>query len=126
MADPAMSVTPYWELTFDADGDADARRRDRLPLASRMAGDARGVAGLDVGRALGAEWGAMGYDGVQAVPGTRAYSLAEALRAKLPESGCVNVDAAAVVRRGGPPAGAHNDIVHRELAQLVVAAGRIR
>ena len=21
MAEPAMSVTPYWELTFDADGD---------------------------------------------------------------------------------------------------------
>ncbi|MDN0195991.1 serine-threonine protein kinase [Streptomyces sp. S.PNR 29] len=96
------------------------------PLASRMAGDARGVAALDVGRALGAKWGAMGYDGVQAVPGTRAYTLAEALRAELPASGCVNVDAAAVVRRGGPPAGAHSDIVHRELAQLVVAAGRIR
>ena len=30
MADPAMSVTPYWELTFDADGDPDTGRRDRL------------------------------------------------------------------------------------------------
>ena len=30
MADPAMSVTPYWELTFDADGDADGAQRDRL------------------------------------------------------------------------------------------------
>jgi pimeloyl-ACP methyl ester carboxylesterase len=96
------------------------------PLASRMAGDSRSVAGLDMGRALGAKWGAMGYDGVQAVPGTRAYSLAEALRAKLPASGCVNVDAAAVVRRGGPPAGAHSDILHEDLARLVLAAGRIR
>ncbi|MYS93419.1 MULTISPECIES: hypothetical protein [Streptomyces] len=96
------------------------------PLASRMAGDSRSVAGLDLGRALGAKWGAMGYDGVQAVPGTRAYTLAEALRAKLPASGCVNVDAAAVVRRGGPPAGAHSDILHEELARLVLAAGRIR
>jgi hypothetical protein len=30
MADPAMSVTPYWELTFDADGDPAGRQRDRL------------------------------------------------------------------------------------------------
>ncbi|MET9684392.1 serine-threonine protein kinase [Streptomyces coeruleorubidus] len=96
------------------------------PLASRMAGDSRSVAGLGIGRALGAKWGAMGYGGVQAVPGTRAYTLAEALRAKLPASGCVNVDAAAVVRRGGPPAGAHSDILHEELARLVLTAGRIR
>lgn len=96
------------------------------PLASRMAGDARGVAALDIGRMLGAKWGAMGHDGVQAVPGTRSLKLADALKAPLPTSGCVNVDAAAVVRRGGPPAGAHSDIVHRELAQLVLAAGRIR
>ncbi|KUM71316.1 hypothetical protein [Streptomyces curacoi] len=96
------------------------------PLASRMAGDARGIAALDIGRMLGAKWGAMGHDGVQAVPGTKSYELADALRATLPGSGCVNVDAAAVVRRGGPPAGAHSDIVHRELAQLVLTAGRIR
>ncbi|WP_030893694.1 hypothetical protein [Streptomyces sp. NRRL S-474] len=96
------------------------------PLASRMAGDSRSVAELDLGRALGAKWGAMGYGGIRAVPGTRAYLLAEALRAKLPDSGCVNVDAAAVVRRGGPPAGAHSDILHEELARLVLAAGRIR
>ncbi|MGA5138057.1 hypothetical protein [Streptomyces azureus] len=96
------------------------------PLASRMAGDSRSVAGLDMGRALGAKWGAMGYGGVRAVPGTRACTLPEALRAKLPASGCVNVDAAAVVRRGGPPAGAHSDILHEELARLVLAAGRIR
>ncbi|WP_030608580.1 hypothetical protein [Streptomyces fulvoviolaceus] len=96
------------------------------PLASRMAGDARGVAAFDIGRTLGAKWGAMGHDGVQAVPGTKSFKLADALKTKLPVSGCVNVDAAAVVKRGGAPAGAHSDIVHRELAQLVLAAGRIR
>ncbi|NUP23257.1 MAG: serine-threonine protein kinase [Streptomyces sp.] len=95
------------------------------PLASRMAGDARGVTSLDIGRMLGAKWGAMGHDGVQAVPGTKSYKLADALRATLPASGCVNVDTATVVKRGGPPAGAHSDIVHRELAQMVLAAGRI-
>ncbi|MGW1957423.1 serine-threonine protein kinase [Streptomyces sp. NPDC001920] len=95
------------------------------PLAARMAGDARGIAAWDIGRVLGDKWGAMGHGGVRAVPGTRSLTLAAALREPLPASGCVNVDAAAVVRRGGPPAGAHSDIVHRELAQLVLAAGRV-
>ncbi|MFJ1810583.1 MULTISPECIES: serine-threonine protein kinase [unclassified Streptomyces] len=92
------------------------------PLASRMAGDAQGL----VGEVLGVKWGAMGHDGVQAVQGTHACVLADALSGPLPKSGCVNVDAAAVVRRGGAPAGAHSDIVHPELARLVLAAGRIR
>ncbi|MGW2381263.1 serine-threonine protein kinase [Streptomyces sp. NPDC001658] len=105
------------------------------PLASRMAGHDRefrdddtpeAAAGLDMGRSLRTRWGALGYGGVQAVPGTRALTLAAALTAKLPASGCVNVDAAEVVKRGGAPSGAHSDIVHRELAQLVVAAGRVR
>ncbi|MET7454538.1 serine-threonine protein kinase [Streptomyces sp. NPDC005574] len=95
------------------------------PLASRMADDAQGVAGFGLGRVLGARWGAMGHDGVQAVPGTRAWTLADALRTTLPTSGCVNIDAAAVVCRGGAPSGAHSDIVHPELARVVVAAGRI-
>ncbi|MFH9989763.1 serine-threonine protein kinase [Streptomyces luteogriseus] len=104
----------------------DAALGTMYPLASRMAGDSRSAAEPVVGRVLGAKWGAMGHDGVQAVPGTRAYTLAEALEARLPASGCVNVDAAGVVRRGGPPAGAHSDILHAELARLVLAAGRVR
>ncbi|MFB7108240.1 serine-threonine protein kinase [Streptomyces sp. NPDC056291] len=96
------------------------------PLASRMADDDRSVLGLDVGALLGARWGAMGHDGVQAVPGTRACTLSAALAAPFPASGCVNVDAAEVVRRGGPPYGAHSDIVHPELARVVLAAGRVR
>ncbi|MFJ7179030.1 serine-threonine protein kinase [Streptomyces massasporeus] len=104
----------------------DAALGTMYPLASRMAGDSRSAAEPVMGRVLGAKWGAMGHGGVQAVPGTRAYTLAEALEARLPASGCVNVDAAAVVRRGGPPAGAHSDILHAELARLVLAAGRVR
>ncbi|MGW4908349.1 serine-threonine protein kinase [Streptomyces sp. NPDC004270] len=95
------------------------------PLASRMADDCESVLGVDVGGALGVRWGAMGHDGVQAVPGTRSLDLAAALRGPLAASGCVNVDAAAVVKRGDPPAGAHSDIVHPELARVVLAAGRI-
>jgi hypothetical protein len=95
------------------------------PLASRMADDDRSLSGSTVGDLLGARWGAMGHDGVQAVPGTAALDLATALRGPLPASGCVNVDVASVVRHGGPPAGAHSDIVHPELARVVLAAGRI-
>lgn len=95
------------------------------PLASRMAGDSRSITGFGIGSVLGTKWGALGYDGVQAVKGTRSFTLSEALRAQLPASGCVNIDAAAVVKRGGPPSGAHSDICHEELARVVLAAGRI-
>lgn len=95
------------------------------PLASRLAGDDRSCAGNEIAAVLGPRWGAMGHDGVQAVADTARLDLAAALAGPLPASGCVNVDAAAVVRRGGAPAGAHSDIVHPELARVVLAAGRI-
>jgi hypothetical protein len=89
------------------------------PLASRMAGDASSLLGFD------RKWGALGHGGIQAVDGTPSWTLREALGRSFPESGCVNVDAAKVVRRGGPPLGAHSDICHEELARVVLAAGRI-
>ncbi|WOX08553.1 serine-threonine protein kinase [Streptomyces sp. N50] len=95
------------------------------PLASRMADDDCSFAAVDIVRVLGDRWGAMGHDGVRAVPGTRSLTLAEALDSPLPESGCVNVDVCSVVCHGEPPTGAHSDIVHPELARVVLAAGRI-
>ncbi|MBK6015783.1 serine-threonine protein kinase [Streptomyces sp. MBT53] len=95
------------------------------PLASRMADDDCSFAAFEIDRVLGEKWGAMGHDGVRAVPGTQALTLAEALDSPLPTSGCVNVDACAVVCHGGAPMGAHSDIVHPELARVVLAAGRI-
>ncbi|WP_342669396.1 hypothetical protein [Streptomyces katrae] len=89
------------------------------PLASRMAGDSAGLVGFDD------RWGALGHDGVQAVPGTLRIALDRALDGGLPEAGCVSVDAGSVVRRGGPPSGAHSDICHEELARIVVGAGRM-
>ncbi|MCX4232504.1 alpha/beta hydrolase [Streptomyces ortus] len=96
------------------------------PLASRTADDDRAATDIALPRLLGPRWGALGHDGVQAVSGTKAFTLADALRTTLPASGCVNIDASAVVRRGGAPAGAHSDICHPELARVVLAAGRIR
>ncbi|MGW6982250.1 serine-threonine protein kinase [Streptomyces sp. NPDC054932] len=89
------------------------------PLASRMAGDSAGLLGFDE------RWGAIGHDGVRAVPGAPRLSLDAALREGMPAAGCVSVDAGSVVRRGGAPSGAHSDICHEELARLVVNAGRM-
>ncbi|MGK5637540.1 serine-threonine protein kinase [Streptomyces sp. URMC 126] len=88
------------------------------PLASRLAGDADSLLGVDTTR-----WGALGYDGAREVPGCAARTLAEALADGLPPGGCVNVDASEVVRTGGPPSGAHSDICHEELARVVLLAG---
>ncbi|MFI6090314.1 serine-threonine protein kinase [Streptomyces sp. NPDC051218] len=85
------------------------------PLASKTAGDSSTFLGL------WERWGAIGYDGIRAVDGAKRVKLGRAIPAK----GCVSVDASAVVRRGGPPSGAHSDICHEELARVVFAAGRI-
>ncbi|MFF9897377.1 serine-threonine protein kinase [Streptomyces longispororuber] len=85
------------------------------PLASKLAGDSASF------RGLWERWGAVGFDGIKAVDGAARVRLGAAL----PRRGCVSVDAAAVVRRGGPPSGAHSDICHEELARVVCAAGRI-
>ncbi|MGW0906390.1 serine-threonine protein kinase [Streptomyces sp. NPDC002853] len=85
------------------------------PLASKTAGDSSTFLGL------WERWGAIGYDGIRAVDGAKRVKLGRAIPAK----GCVSVDASSVVRRGGPPSGAHSDICHEELARVVFAAGRI-
>ena len=89
------------------------------PLASKLAGDDRNLF------ELGDRWGAMGHDGVQGVDTCARLALAEALSGAFPASGCVSVDASAVVKNGGPPSGAHSDICHEELARVVLRAGRL-
>ncbi|MET9295482.1 serine-threonine protein kinase [Streptomyces sp. NPDC003077] len=85
------------------------------PLASKLAGDSSSFLGLFD------RWGAVGFSGIQAVDGTQRIELGAAV----PGSGCVSVDASSVVRRGVPPAGAHSDICHEELARVVLSAGRV-
>jgi hypothetical protein len=95
------------------------------PLASRAADDSASLLGL--GKPWeDKRWGAIGFDGHQAVEGGVRLTLEEALTdGRLPRAACVSVDAAKAVRRGGPPSGAHSDICHAELARVVLAAGRI-
>ncbi|MFF5976299.1 serine-threonine protein kinase [Streptomyces sp. NPDC012769] len=90
----------------------DTALRVFYPLASRLARDDESLLGRDNPR-----WWAIGYDGVQAVPGTAALTLEAALRDGPPASGCVSVDGARVVSE-------HSDICHEELARLVARAGR--
>lgn len=92
------------------------------PLASIAAGDDAAAAEDILYR-----WGGMGADGAQGVhakldpirpagPGTTyRFSPRQAL----------NIDASEIVRTGGPPSGAHSDIVHPELTWIVLTAGRI-
>ncbi|MFD3660573.1 serine-threonine protein kinase [Streptomyces sp. NPDC058659] len=84
------------------------------PLASRLAGDS---ASLTAPGTADPRWGAIGHDGVQGVPGTAARTVADVPRDGVPGSGCVNVDAAEVVR-------SHSDIRRPELARVVVSAAR--
>lgn len=84
------------------------------PLASRLARDFGGE-----------RYGALGHDGVKGITTAKRLTLDEALDGPFPAKGCVSVDVGKVVRRGGPPAGAHSDICHAELARVVLAAGRV-
>jgi hypothetical protein len=90
------------------------------PIASMTAND--DAAGLNDD--LMFRWGGMGHDGAQAV-----NALAETLQAvgahyNFAPSRFTNIDASTVVCHGGPPSGAHSDIVHPELGwAMLTAAG---
>ncbi|MGV9679791.1 serine-threonine protein kinase [Nocardia sp. NPDC003482] len=65
-------------------------------------------------------WGGMGHDGHQ--PDAPAVALRDAGEPYGFGHSLVNVDAARVVKNGKPPSGAHSDIVHAELAWVVLCA----
>ena len=97
-------------------------RWTREPLASLASGE-DAAAGHD----RFYRWGAMGHDGAQGVS-ARLDELQPAgpgAPYRFEKGKPVNIDASAVVRNGGPPSGAHSDILHTELTWVVLAAGRI-
>ena len=69
-------------------------------------------------------WGGMGADGAQGVqaPLDPIRPAAPATTYRFAAGKALNVDASEVVRAGGPPSGAHSDIVHPELTWLVLLA----
>jgi hypothetical protein len=87
------------------------------PLASLSSrDDAAGVEDLLF------RWGGIGYDGAQAVQATEAALGRVGAAYPFQPGRFVNLDAGAVVNRGGPPAGAHSDIFHPELVWAGLAA----
>ena len=92
------------------------------PLASMAARDDSAGIGDAASR-----WGCIGANGAQGVQARQ-----DAIRGAGPGNNypfamrqALNVDASDVVRAGGPPSGAHSDIVHPELTWIVLSAGRI-
>jgi len=92
------------------------------PLASIASGDDSAAAQDPLYR-----WGGMGADGAQGVDATldaiQAAGQDASYRFSLDR--ILNIDASEVVRRGGPPSGAHSDIIHPELSWVVLAAATI-
>lgn len=89
------------------------------PLASMTSGDDAAAADERFYR-----WGGMGHDGAQAVGAVLRGlgSAGPATSYPFAPGRAVNIDASDVVCQGGPPSGAHSDIVHPELAWVVVRA----
>jgi hypothetical protein len=67
-------------------------------------------------------WGGMGADGAQGVGAVVEGIRASGGRYGFAPGTALNIDASEVVSRGGPPSGAHSDIVHPEVTWVVLAA----
>lgn len=67
-------------------------------------------------------WGGIGHDGAQAVNATTVPLQATGTPYHFAPSQFTNIDASAVVCHGGPPSGAHSDIVHPELGSAMLNA----
>jgi hypothetical protein len=67
-------------------------------------------------------WGGIGHDGAQAVQATEVDLGAVGAAYPFQPARFVNLNANAIVNRGGPPAGAHSDIFHPELVWAGLAA----
>jgi hypothetical protein len=87
------------------------------PLASMAAHeDASGLSDFAV------RWGGMGHDGAQAVPASAASLGPVDASYPFTPGQFTNIDCSGIVRSGGPPAGAHSDIYHPELARVMLSA----
>lgn len=92
------------------------------PLASFAAGDDSAGAEDALFR-----WGGIGAHGAQAIgaPIDPIQPAGPGATYRFTPGRVLNVDTSEVVRFGGPPSGAHNDIVHPELTWLVLSAARM-
>lgn len=70
-------------------------------------------------------WGAMGHDGAQDSGATKAVLGPVGTKYSFGTGTFLNLDANSVITKGGPPSGAHSDIVHPEIAWAVLAGARL-
>lgn len=70
-------------------------------------------------------WGAIGHDGAQIDGAAKAMIGPVGTAYPFAPGQILNIDSSRIVCQGGPPAGAHSDIVHAELLFIVLSAGRI-
>lgn len=70
-------------------------------------------------------WGAMGHDGAQNSGATAAPLGPVGTDYSFGIGSFLNLDGNAIITQGGPPSGAHSDIVHPEIAWAVLAAARL-
>jgi hypothetical protein len=70
-------------------------------------------------------WGGIGHDGAQAVDATVAALAPVGSGYPFQRGRFVNLDGDAIIRRGGPPSGAHSDIFHPELVWAGLAAAGV-
>jgi hypothetical protein len=69
-------------------------------------------------------WGAVGFDGHKPHPNRTAMNAA-GTPYSFPSAALVSIDTSRVVRHGKPPSGAHSDIIHPELAWIVLCAAAL-
>lgn len=92
------------------------------PLASMAArDDSAGIGDAE------SRWGGIGANGAQGAGAhTEAINGAgPGVTYPLADHQPLNIDSSDIVRAGGPPSGAHSDIIHPELTWIVLLAGRI-
>jgi len=70
-------------------------------------------------------WGAMGHDGAQAVPADNLRLGPVGQAYPFGAGRFVNLDGNRIITKGGPPSGAHSDIVHPEIAWALMAGARL-
>jgi len=70
-------------------------------------------------------WGAMGHDGAQDSGATKAVLGPVGTKYSFAPGTFLNLDSNSIITKGGPPSGAHSDIVHPEIAWAVLAAARL-
>jgi len=70
-------------------------------------------------------WGAMGYDGAQAVSAAQEPLRRVGQKYDFSPGKFLNLDGKDIVATGGPPAGAHSDIFHPEIAWAMLSAAGV-